>query len=66
MTTHVSQAYDFAHPEAAYAELVFTRTMWPDFGPEELTLAVREFQNRERRFGGIPYQTVRQHEAWLD
>ena len=57
---------DFLLWECAYAELVFTRTMWPDFGPDELASAVREFQTRERRFGGIPCPVARQREAWLD
>lgn len=57
---------DFLLWECAYAELVFTRTMWPDFGPDDLAAAVREFHNRERRFGGIPHIVVRQREAWLD
>ena len=57
---------DFLLWECAYAELVFTRTMWPDFGPDDLASAVRDFHNRERRFGGIPHIAARQHEAWLD
>ena len=57
---------DFLLWESAYAELVFTRTMWPDFGPEALTTAVREFRSRERRYGCIPEAPLRQSEAWLD
>jgi undecaprenyl diphosphate synthase len=57
---------DFLLWESAYAELIFTRTMWPDFGPPDLAAAVREFHCRERRFGGIPHLTLRQREAWLD
>lgn len=45
---------DFLLWECAYAELVFTPCMWPDFGPEELAVAVREFHRRERRFGMVP------------
>ncbi len=37
--------------QAAYAELVFTDVMWPDFDEEELTRCVAEFQARDRRFG---------------
>jgi undecaprenyl diphosphate synthase len=44
---------DFLLWEAAYAELVFTDTMWPDFGADGLSAAVAEFQRRERRFGGL-------------
>jgi undecaprenyl diphosphate synthase len=39
--------------QVAYAELVFTEVLWPDFGPEELVRAVDEFRSRERRFGGL-------------
>jgi undecaprenyl diphosphate synthase len=39
--------------ELAYSELVFTETLWPDFRREHLFEAVRIFQDRERRFGGI-------------
>ena len=39
--------------EAAYAELVFTDVLWPDFRREDLYDAVAEYQRRERRFGGI-------------
>jgi undecaprenyl diphosphate synthase len=40
--------------EAAYAELVFTDTLWPDFGETDLRAAVDEYWNRGRRFGGRP------------
>ena len=45
---------DFLLWECAYAELVFTERMWPDFGAADLADAVREFQGRERRFGRVP------------
>ncbi len=57
---------DFLLWESAYAELVFTRTMWPDFGALDLAAAVREFHGRERRFGAVPQAPPRRHEAWLD
>jgi len=57
---------DFLLWECAYAELVFSRTMWPDFGPADLSAAVEEFHRRERRFGGIPQVALRSREAWLD
>jgi undecaprenyl diphosphate synthase len=38
--------------ELAYSELVFTDVLWPDFRREHLVEAVREFQRRERRYGG--------------
>jgi undecaprenyl diphosphate synthase len=37
--------------EAAYAELYFTDTYWPDFGKDELYRALESFRGRERRFG---------------
>ncbi len=45
---------DFLLWESAYAELVFTDVMWPDFGAADLEAAVEEFRGRERRFGGVP------------
>jgi undecaprenyl diphosphate synthase len=38
--------------QAAYAELMFTPTLWPDFGEEEFARAIEQFSARERRFGG--------------
>jgi undecaprenyl diphosphate synthase len=38
--------------QAAYAELVFTSTLWPDFGADDLRSALDEYAARERRFGG--------------
>ena len=37
--------------QTAYAELFFTKTLWPDFTPDELGEMITEFGNRERRFG---------------
>ena len=37
--------------QAAYAELYFTETLWPEFTVEELDYAFRVFSGRERRFG---------------
>jgi undecaprenyl diphosphate synthase len=44
---------DFLLWEAAYAELCFVPTFWPDFGPGHLRAAIAEFNTRERRFGGL-------------
>ena len=63
---------DFLLWECAYAELIFSRRMWPDFDGHDLAAAVREFQARERRFGGLPESqpTANGHshgiENWLD
>jgi undecaprenyl diphosphate synthase len=37
--------------QCAYAELVFTKTLWPDFGRVDLEQAVADFGGRERRYG---------------
>lgn len=37
--------------QLAYTELVFTDVLWPDFGAEDMVAAVREFHQRERRYG---------------
>jgi undecaprenyl diphosphate synthase len=37
--------------QTAYSELVFTSTLWPDFGKAELEQAIRDFHGRERRYG---------------
>ena len=39
--------------QAAYAELYFTDTLWPDFTNAELDAAIAEYNRRSRRFGGI-------------
>jgi undecaprenyl diphosphate synthase len=38
--------------QAAYAEMVFSEVLWPDFTPAHLEAALAEFANRERRYGG--------------
>ena len=45
---------DFLLWECAYAELVFVDTFWPDFGEDELTAALIDFRQRERRYGRLP------------
>jgi undecaprenyl diphosphate synthase len=44
---------DFLLWEAAYAELLFTPVLWPDFRQADLATAVAEYQRRERKFGGL-------------
>lgn len=48
---------DFLLWEAAYAELVFTPVLWPDFRAGDLATAVAEYQRRERKFGGLQVLT---------
>ncbi len=39
--------------QVAYAEFIFTDTYWPDFSDEEYVEAIKEFQRRNRRYGGL-------------
>ncbi|MDG2907348.1 MAG: polyprenyl diphosphate synthase [Acidimicrobiales bacterium] len=39
--------------ELAYSELVFSDVLWPDFRREHLYAAIKEYQDRDRRFGGV-------------
>ena len=39
--------------QAAYTELYFTDTLWPDFGSDELLEAIAQYQERERRYGAV-------------
>jgi len=39
--------------QTAYTELVFTPTLWPDFGREALEEAIDEFHRRDRRYGAV-------------
>jgi undecaprenyl diphosphate synthase len=43
--------------QAAYSELVFVPIYWPDFDRAALETAIREYQQRERRFGGLVAKT---------
>lgn len=40
--------------QSAYAELLITPTLWPDFREREFLLALADYQGRERRFGALP------------
>ncbi|MBW3659317.1 MAG: di-trans,poly-cis-decaprenylcistransferase, partial [Actinobacteria bacterium] len=50
-TSGEQRTSNFLPWQAAYAELVFVETLWPDFNRVELEKAVVEYQRRERRFG---------------
>jgi undecaprenyl diphosphate synthase len=43
--------------QAAYSELVFVPTYWPDFDRATLESAITEYRRRERRFGGLVART---------
>ena len=49
---------DFMLWECAYAELYFPPGMWPEFGEDELREALRVFESRERRYGGVAAQAA--------
>jgi len=44
---------DFLLWECAYAEMVFTPRMWPDFSASDLSAALADFSRRDRRFGAV-------------
>jgi len=52
-TSGESRTSNYLLWQLAYSELVFTDVLWPDFRKQHLADAVREYQARERRFGGI-------------
>ena len=39
--------------QSAYSEFVFMNVLWPDFGPDDLDMAIAEYHRRNRRFGGV-------------
>jgi undecaprenyl diphosphate synthase len=48
-----SRLSNFLPWQLAYAELVFTKTLWPDFSKKELVSIMRDFSKRNRRYGGL-------------
>lgn len=44
--------------QLAYTELYFTDCLWPDFGAEELDLALEDFSHRQRRFGRLEERSI--------
>jgi undecaprenyl diphosphate synthase len=45
---------DFLLWECAYAEMIFSKKLWPDFGEADLGAAIREYHTRTRRYGRLP------------
>ena len=39
--------------QVAYAELVFSDCLWPEFGDAQLDAALADYAGRDRRFGGV-------------
>lgn len=52
-TSGESRTSNYLLWQLAYSELVFTDVLWPDFRKQHLADAIREYQARERRFGGV-------------
>ncbi|HVU15856.1 MAG TPA: polyprenyl diphosphate synthase [Candidatus Didemnitutus sp.] len=50
-TSGETRISNFMLLQLAYAEMIFTPTLWPDFGRDELLRAVEEYGRRERRYG---------------
>jgi undecaprenyl diphosphate synthase len=50
---------DFLLWECAYAEMIFTRRMWPEFSKEDLADAIEEYRRRDRRFGAVTPEKTR-------
>ena len=63
ITRYRVHKYQFSSPQyfllwqIAYAEIFVTGTLWPDFGRTELLEAVLDYQQRDRRFGGVTRST---------
>jgi undecaprenyl diphosphate synthase len=53
-TAGESRVSNFLLWQSAYAEMLVTETLWPDFGAEDLKAALADYASRVRRFGGRP------------
>jgi len=47
--------------QSAFSELYFSPLLWPDFGEDDLAEAVADYQQRERRFGGLSHRAAPDH-----
>ena len=52
-TSNEQRLSNFMIWQASYSEFYFTETLWPDFGVNDLRKAILEYQNRNRRYGGV-------------
>jgi undecaprenyl diphosphate synthase len=62
-TSGESRISNFLLWQLAYSELYFTPKLWPDFRREDLYEAIYDYQHRERRFGKISEQFVKEDKA---
>lgn len=51
-TSHELRTSNFLPWQLVYTEFYFSEKHWPEFDEEELNVAIKEYQNRQRRFGG--------------
>ena len=47
--------------QCAYSEFVFQDVLWPDFAKEHFVEALKSYQGRERRFGGLKDPQIKKH-----
>lgn len=52
-TSNEKRISNFMLYQLAYAEIYFTKTLWPAFSKKDLDKAILEYNNRNRRFGGV-------------
>lgn len=52
-TSNEQRLSNFMIWQATYSEFYFTETLWPDFSVNDLKKAIIEYQNRNRRYGGV-------------
>ena len=57
-TSGENRVSNFLMWQLAYTELYFTETLWPDFKKEHFLKAIKDYQDRERRFGKTSEQIV--------
>ena len=57
-TSGENRVSNFLMWQLAYTELYFTETLWPDFKKEHFFKAIKDYQERERRFGKTSEQIV--------
>ncbi|HEY3196024.1 MAG TPA: polyprenyl diphosphate synthase [Candidatus Dormibacteraeota bacterium] len=58
-TAGESRVSNFLLWQSAYAEMYVSETLWPDFGVEDLKVAIADYSSRVRRFGGRPEDEIR-------